>query len=107
MRNRTMPKCPYCEIDIDGKQIRKRLSLKSYQNCPSCGKPFTIDKESKRRQKVAIPLALISLVLTLGLFSDNEAWIIPAFFSYIILGLYIYRANKRVEFVPYEDGKKK
>ena len=102
-----MPKCPNCEIDIDGKQIRGRFSIKPYQNCPSCGKPFTIDKESKRRQKVAIPLALLSLALTIGLFSNNEVWIIPTFFSYIILGIYIYRANKRVEFVPYEDGKKK
>ena len=87
--------------------IRDRDSLKAYQNCPSCGKPFTIDKESKRRQIIGIAIALISLALTLGLFSDNEALIIPAVCSYIVLGLYIYRANKRVEFVPYEDRKKK
>ena len=97
-----MPECPHCRQVIDGKDIRDSLSIKPYRPCPSCARPFTVDVSTKYRQAVALAIALISLAFTLGWFFRGTGWLIPAIISYIILAVFLYLANKRVVFVPYE-----
>ncbi len=100
-----MSNCPHCKNEIDGKHLREQFSLKSYKICPSCEGLFTVDSSTKQRQALGVIIALISLLLTLGLFSMEEQLFIPAAISYVALGFYIYWANKLVLFVPYDkDG---
>jgi hypothetical protein len=98
-----MPNCPNCGKNIHNRKIQNRISLKPYQACPFCGRPFTVDLATKRRQGIAIGIALTSLALTIGLFGNPKTWVIPAVSSYIVLGIFIYWGNKRVEFVRYEN----
>ncbi|UCH66471.1 MAG: hypothetical protein JSW63_04905 [Ignavibacterium sp.] len=100
-----MPECPHCKKVVDGNELRKQFSIKAYRLCPSCGSPFTVDLATRHRQVIALVIAIISLVLTLGLYFQGTDWLIPAIISYVVLGLFIYWGNKRVVFVPY--GKKK
>jgi len=97
-----MSDCPHCKNEIDGKYLREQFSLKPYKSCPSCRGLFTVDSSTKQRQALGVIIALISLLLTLGLFSMGEKLFIPAAISYIVLGFYIYWANKLVKFVPYD-----
>lgn len=60
---------------------------------------FTVDPDTKYRQALFIVVALLSLVLTLFLYFDDIAWLIPAVVSYCALGLLIYRGNKKVYLV--------
>jgi hypothetical protein len=100
-----MPECPHCKKVIDGNDLRDQFSIKSYRLCPSCDNPFTVDPATRYRQVIGLVIALISLAITLCLYFRGTDWLIPAIISYIILGLYIWWGNKRVEFVPNKKGK--
>ncbi len=100
-----MHKCPHCKDEIDGKYLSEHFSLKPYKTCPSCGSLFTVDRSTKLRQAIAIIIAIISLTLTLGLFTMGVELFIPAVISYIVLGFYVYWANRLVLFVPYENNR--
>lgn len=100
-----MSKCPHCKHKIDGKYLLDHFSLKPCTVCPSCKCLFTVDRSTKYRQAIAVIIALVSLVLTLGLFTTGTILFIPAAVSYIVLGFYIYWANKLVVFIPYEKGR--
>ncbi len=101
---RKMPECPHCRQVIGGKDLRNQFSFKPYRPCPSCARPFTVDASTKYRQAIGLVIALISLVLTLGLFFRGTDWLTPAIISYIILVLFLHWGNKHVVFVPYEKG---
>ena len=76
---------------------------KNYRACPHCGKYFTVDPLTRRRQAVFICLAAVALALTILVEIRGLAWAAPAAISYALLGLGIYLGNKRVLLVPYRD----
>jgi len=51
-------------------------------------------------------MTLISLVVTLLLYFDGTAWLIPAVISYILAGAVLYWGNRKVYLVPYNKGQK-
>jgi len=97
-----MSECPQCNKTITGKELRNSFSSKPYRLCPHCSQPFCVDGATKRRKVVALVLAVVSLALTSCLHFLGNNWLIPSIASCIILGVFIYLANKRVIFVPYE-----
>jgi len=97
-----MPHCPHCQSELAGKLPRDTFNLKPYQDCPVCGGAFTVDAATRRRQVIAIFIALVALVLTLAMYLRGNSWLPSALLSYIALALWIYRGNKQVEFVVYE-----
>ena len=97
-----MLECPHCREAIDGKDLRDQFSFKPYNPCPSCTRLFTVNVSTKYRQAIELVVALISLVLTLGLYIRGIDWMIPAIINYIFLGSLIYWGNKHVVFVPYK-----
>ncbi len=62
-----------------------------------------MDAGTKRRQVIAIVLALVSLYLTIRLMIDGVNWLMFACLSYGVLAAYIYFANSRVVAVPYVE----
>jgi hypothetical protein len=76
--------------------------FENYRDCPHCAGKFTADPDTKRRQLLLLPLGLISLAVTLLLYFAGTQWLAPALISYAILGSFLYWANKKVFFVPYE-----
>lgn len=76
--------------------------IKNYRKCPYCSDFITVDKKTKRRQAIFLLLTLGSLVLTILWYFQDSKWFIPAMLSYLIIGVFLYWANKRVLLVPYE-----
>ncbi len=76
----------------------------NFRVCPDCGGRFTVDADTKRRQAVAICVAIISLALTILLYFRGAQWLIPALVSYAVLGLIIYYGNRRVFLVPFNNS---
>ncbi len=99
-----MPACPHCGVLIDGRDLARQLSFKQYRICPSCAGRFTVDTSTKYRQIIGIFMAGVSLALTMSLYFLGTKWLILALISYLILGLFIYWANRRVLFVPSEKA---
>jgi hypothetical protein len=99
-----MQTCPHCDTEIRVNELPHPGLLKNYRICPKCGGRFTVDLDTKYRQAIYLVVALISLVFTVFLYFDDTVWLIPALFSYVVLGLLLYWGNKKVFFVPYEDG---
>ena len=79
--------------------------FEDYRICPKCGGKFTPDSKTKYRQAVSIVIAIVSLGFTLLLYFDGTNWLIPASISYLVLGLLIYRGNRRIYLVPYNKGR--
>lgn len=77
--------------------------FRRYRICPHCEARFTVDPGTKRRQAIAIVLALVSLYLTIRLIIEGANWLILACLSYGVLAAYIYFANLRVVEVPYVE----
>jgi hypothetical protein len=96
-----MQKCPHCSVEIRIKELRHQGLFKSFRVCPNCEGRFTVDTDTKYRQAAFIVIAVISLAFTILLYSGDSTWLIPAFVSYVVLGLLIYWGNKKVFFVPY------
>ncbi len=97
-----MTDCPHCQIDIAGKLPRDTFNLDPYRNCPLCGGAFTVDAATRRRQIIAVFIALVSLAATLGLAIKGSGWLPLALLTYAVLALWMYWGNKQVEFVIYE-----
>jgi len=93
--------CPHCHGEIDIRRLPHQGLWKSYRICPSCGGAFTVDRDTKTRQAIFLAVALLSLVFTLLLYFDGTTWLFAAIASYIVLGVLIYRGDKKVVFVPY------
>lgn len=79
--------------------------FKNFRICPNCKGSFTPDINTKYRQAKFIFILIISLVISLLLYLDGTRWLIPAFFSYVILGIILYWGNKRMFLVPYPNGR--
>jgi hypothetical protein len=101
--HKLMPlKCPGCDIEISGKVLALQPQFRHYRICPHCGTRFTVDAGTKRRQAIAIVLAIVSLYLTIRLMKDGVHWLMPACVSYAVLAAYIYFASIRVTTVPFQ-----
>lgn len=79
--------------------------FENYRVCPGCGGRFTPDRKTKYRQAMSILVAIVSLVFTVLLYFQGTDWLIPGLISYLVLGLMIYRGNKRIYLVPYDVGR--
>ncbi len=97
-----MPNCPFCDFIISGKDVKNTISFKSYSSCPNCDGHYTIDRATKRRQIIAILIALISLTFTIGWCFLNQEWLIPSIVSYIVLIGFIIWANRKVRYIAYK-----
>lgn len=100
-----MHACPHCKHEIRINELPHQGFFDSFRICPECGGSFTADSDTKYRQAIAIFIAIISLLLTIMLYLDSTEWLLPAIVSYAALGLLIYRGNKCIFFVPYNNGK--
>ena len=101
----TLP-CPHCDSAVVMRELPHQGLFASHRLCPHCGKPFTVDRDTKRRQAVCLVVALVSLVFTLLLYFDNGGWLIPALISYAVLAILIYHGNRRVVLVPWRGRQK-
>lgn len=95
--------CPHCHDEVQLRLLPHPKVWKNYRECPHCGRYFTVDAMTRRRQAVFIGLAAVALVLTILVEIRGLAWAAPAAVSYALLGLSIYLGNKRVLLVPYRD----
>ncbi len=95
--------CPHCSDEIRIRELPYQGFFKSFRICPNCGGSFTADIDTKYRQAFCIFIAIISLVITMLLYFEGTEWLIPAIFSYVVLGLIIFWGNKRIFFVPYKN----
>lgn len=94
--------CPHCNVEIRVREIPHPGFFQNHRTCPNCRGRFTPDTDTKYRQGIFIFITIVSLVLTLLLYFESIEWLIPAIFSYAVLGLLIYWGNKRIYFVPYK-----
>jgi hypothetical protein len=95
--------CPACNTEIDPREIVDRFSLKPYVTCPHCQIPITVDSATKRRQALAIVVAVVSLILTVGWCFMNKAWFVASIASYVVLVGWIAWSNPRVHYVIYRS----
>ncbi len=95
--------CPHCSHEIRITELPYQGFFKSFRICPNCEGCFTADTDTKYRQAICIFIAIISLAITMLLYFRGTEWLAPAIVSYVILGLLIYRGNKRIFFVPYQE----
>jgi uncharacterized protein (DUF983 family) len=98
----SMTTCPHCSIEIRIRELRHQGLFKSFRICPNCGESFDVDRDTKYRQATFFVIAFISLTFTILLYYGDAKWLIPALVSYVVFGLYIYWANKKVFLVPYQ-----
>ncbi|MDH3691244.1 MAG: hypothetical protein OEU36_17510 [Gammaproteobacteria bacterium] len=86
-----------------GKALAMQPQFHSYRVCPRCEARFAVDPSTKRKQAIAMVLALVSLYVTIRLMIDGANWLVLACLSYGVLAAYIYFANSRVVVVPYVE----
>ena len=96
-----MQHCPHCNVEIRIRELPHPSFFANYRVCPNCSEKFTVDRNTKYRQAICIPLALTSLFFTGAMYFGHQNYLLPALLSYLVLAIYIYWANKRVYFVPY------
>ena len=99
--------CPHCNQEVCIRKIPHPGFFKDYRICPNCDGKFTPDRDTKYHQAICIVIALVSTAMTIILYLGDTDWLIPAIVSYIILGLIIYRGNKRIYLVPYKNKEQK
>lgn len=102
-----MQTCPHCHKEVNLAELRYQGMWVNYRQCPYCNRYFAVDKKTKKRQAIFIVLTLVSLALTMLLYYNGLKWLLPAIISYIIIGIGIYWANKRVFLIPYDKDEKK
>jgi hypothetical protein len=78
--------------------------LRAFRVCPHCGHRISPDPATKRRQLIAIFLAIVSLYATIQIFFHGNDWRPLACASYIVFGIFIYYANAKVVLVEIENG---
>jgi hypothetical protein len=78
----------------------------NYRICPVCSESFTADPGTKFRQALFIIIALVSCAFTVLLYIGSSKWLIPALVSYVVFGLLLYWANKKMFLVPYKNNKR-
>lgn len=100
-----MHSCPLCSARFHVRQLPHQAWWKNYRVCPSCGERITVDRDTKIRQALFIPLVLISLLFTLMLQFDGLHWLLPAIVSYAVIAIGLYRGTTKVFFVPYDSDR--
>lgn len=98
-----MVNCPHCHTELNLRKVPHPGFTPDYRVCPNCKNKFTVDRQTKRRQKILLPITLVSLVFTLLAYFGNTWWWIPATISYFLIGIFIYWANGKVVMVPYNE----
>ena len=101
-----MLSCPHCNAEVNLRALKHQGVLASHRICPTCAKPFEVDPSTKRRQAAFIALALVSLVLTILMYFNFRQWALFAISSYVVLGMLIYFANRKVYLVKYESTRR-
>ena len=96
-----MLNCPHCKSEIDIRQLPHQGLFANFRICPNCKGAFTPDPDTKIRHALVIVMLLISLALTLLLYYESDAWLVPSVASYIALGWLVYWGNKKMYLVPY------
>ncbi len=97
-----MARCPSCSAPIGADELRRQFYIRAYRTCPGCRSRFTVDAPTKRRQALALMLALTALGLTLGWCFFDQPWQAPTLLSYLCLVGFIGWANARVAYVSYD-----
>ncbi len=100
-----MHACPFCAGRFHVRALPHQSWWKNYRICPHCGGSITVDRDTKIRQYLFLLLTTISLVFTVMLYFESDAWLIPALASYLAMGVVLYRGTKQVRFVPCEQDK--
>jgi predicted RNA-binding Zn-ribbon protein involved in translation (DUF1610 family) len=91
--------CPHCNDAIVMRELRHQGLFACHRLCPHCGKAFSVDRDTRRRQAVCLVVALFSLLFSVLLYAGFDAWLLPALLSYAVLAILIYRGNQRVRLV--------
>ncbi len=100
-----MPRCPYCQVEISGRDLGRQAQFKPYRVCDRCGGQFTLDRATRRRQMIAIGVGLVSLLLTMAMYYLGNDWLLPAIISYVVLGAIIFWGNRLLYLVPYPENR--
>ena len=98
-----LPRCPHCQHEIVLRQLPHEGLWRSDRRCPDCGKRFTVDPATKRRQAAFIVVALITLVLTVASSLGHTALWIPALIGNLALVALIIWGNHQLHLVPVES----
>lgn len=96
-----MHACPYCQQQFNVRELPYQSWWRNYRLCPHCEGKITVDKDTKIRQALFLIVACMSLVFTGMLYFEGNTWLLPAFVSYLVMGLALYWGTKHVRFVPY------
>ena len=94
--------CPSCREPLKAADFAEPWSLQPYRICPRCAYRYTVDDATKTRQRFALLLAIAALILTAGWYLHDGFWMFSAITSYLLLAGYIWWANVRVYFVPFD-----
>ncbi len=97
-----MLSCPHCRETVVLRKLPHPSMFATFRLCPRCGKSFTVDAGTKRRQLRALLIAAASLFFTVSMYFQGVRWFPYAAASYVLLALIIWHGNSRVELVPYE-----
>lgn len=100
-----MKTCPHCQIEIRVRELPHPGLFSNFRVCPGCGGRFTVDTDTRIRQAICLPIALISLAFTILLYFRGTDWLAPSLASYVALGLLIYWGNRQLFFVPYKPDR--
>ena len=99
--------CPHCDDSVELRALKHQGLFASYRICPTCNGAFEVDRHTKLRQAGFIVLATVSLILTILMYYDFRQWGLFAIPSYLLLGILIYSANRKVYLVKYEGATRK
>ena len=92
--------CPHCGEPVSGKALSQQPMFEPHRWCPACGEHITHDPDTKRRQFVALFMALDTLALTILAIALRGWWWLGAIALYVLLIGWILWAYRLVRFVP-------
>lgn len=96
--------CPACGESIPSRELAGQPRRRRYRTCPLCGARITVDRLTKRRQVVALVLALVALAMLVVASFAAATWnVVAAVVSCVFLGGWIVYSEREVRFVAYED----
>jgi len=98
--------CPHCNDAIVMRELRHQGLFASHRLCPRCGKAFSVDRDTRRRQAVCLLVALFGLLFSVLLYAGFDGWLLPALLSYAALAITIYHGNQRVRLVALPKDEK-
>lgn len=93
--------CPSCGSDMRSMDLISHYQLKSYRVCPDCNAKFTVDRRTKRRQLLVIPLVFATFLLTVAVPLKGLIWLGPAILSHVALWTYLAHVVSKTKYVSY------